>query len=184
MWIKLLIHSSSSTVQPLKLGNGKVISFHILLGMRLLSHAGIKVNWHNWNGVSILSLSSCGGAGIVEYNHYKVMFAFSHPGTTMEILSKNHTCPNTMVVEGLGTQCTVRQYSGLNNGDDNRHQIWSMFLRYLIQFIGCIAVQAINTEMAYQKCIHKYGWVTHLFGWPINLIFNPIYVGRARINER
>ena len=40
--MKLLIHSQTSTVQPLKFGNGWAISSHILLGMWLLIHAG---NW-------------------------------------------------------------------------------------------------------------------------------------------
>ena len=39
----LLIHSQTSTVQPLRLGNGETISSHTLLGMWLLIHAGIKV---------------------------------------------------------------------------------------------------------------------------------------------
>ena len=41
--MKLRIHSQSSTVQPLNLGNEKVIPIHALLGMWLLIHAGIKV---------------------------------------------------------------------------------------------------------------------------------------------
>ena len=40
--MKLLIHSQTSTAQPLKFGNGWVISSHILLGMNLLIHSGIK----------------------------------------------------------------------------------------------------------------------------------------------
>ena len=43
-WIKLLIHSKTSTVQPLKFGNGQVISSHTLLFRWLLIHVGIKVN--------------------------------------------------------------------------------------------------------------------------------------------
>ena len=39
----LLIHPQTSTVQPLKFVNGKVISTHTLRGMRLLFHAEIKV---------------------------------------------------------------------------------------------------------------------------------------------
>ena len=42
--MKLLIHSYTSTVQPLKFANGYVISSHTLRGMRLLIHAEIKVN--------------------------------------------------------------------------------------------------------------------------------------------
>ena len=42
--IKLLIHSQTSTVQPLKFGDGQAISSQILLGIGLLIHAGIKVN--------------------------------------------------------------------------------------------------------------------------------------------
>ena len=44
--MKLLLHSHTSTVQPLKFGNGQVISSHTLVGMYmyLLTHAGIKVN--------------------------------------------------------------------------------------------------------------------------------------------
>ena len=41
--MKLLIHSQTSTVQPLKFGNGQVISSHTLLGMWLLIHAGLKL---------------------------------------------------------------------------------------------------------------------------------------------
>ena len=55
--IKLLIHSQTSTVQPLKFGNGKVISSHTLLCMWLLIHAGIKVNPRWWKGPSCLQLS-------------------------------------------------------------------------------------------------------------------------------
>ena len=42
--MKLFIHSQTSTVQPLKFGNGYVIPSHTLLGMWLLINAGIKVN--------------------------------------------------------------------------------------------------------------------------------------------
>ena len=42
--MKLLIHSYTLTVQPLKFGNGLVISSHTLLNMWLLVHAVIKVN--------------------------------------------------------------------------------------------------------------------------------------------
>ena len=42
--MKLLSHSETSTVQPLKFGKGKVISSHTLLAMWLLIYAGIKVN--------------------------------------------------------------------------------------------------------------------------------------------
>ena len=42
--MKLLIHTQTSTVQPLKIGNEYVISSHTLSGMWLLIHAGIKVN--------------------------------------------------------------------------------------------------------------------------------------------
>ena len=42
--IKLLIHSQTSTVQPLKFGNGYVIPSNTLMGMWLLIHADIKVN--------------------------------------------------------------------------------------------------------------------------------------------
>ena len=41
--MKLLTHFQTSTVVPLKFGNGYVISSHTLFGMRLLIHAGIKV---------------------------------------------------------------------------------------------------------------------------------------------
>ena len=44
--------SRTSTVQPLKFGNGEVISFYTLLGMWLLIHAGLKLNlvskWSPW----------------------------------------------------------------------------------------------------------------------------------------
>ena len=43
--MKLLIHSQTSTVPPLKFGNEYVISYHILLGMWLLVNAVIKVQW-------------------------------------------------------------------------------------------------------------------------------------------
>ena len=42
--MKLLIHSKTSKVQPLKFGNELVISSHILKAMWLLIHAGIEVN--------------------------------------------------------------------------------------------------------------------------------------------
>ena len=42
--MKLLIHSQPSAVQPLKFGDGKVISSHILEGMWLFIHVGIKIN--------------------------------------------------------------------------------------------------------------------------------------------
>ena len=46
--MKLLIYSQTSTVQPLKFGNGEVISSQILLGMGLLIHAEIKVDLCQW----------------------------------------------------------------------------------------------------------------------------------------
>ena len=42
--MKLLIHSPNSTVQPLKFGNGYVISSYTYLGVWLLTNAGIKVS--------------------------------------------------------------------------------------------------------------------------------------------
>ena len=44
MWYEIAYHSQTSTVTQLKFGNGKIISFHILLGMGLLIHARIKGN--------------------------------------------------------------------------------------------------------------------------------------------
>ena len=41
--MKLLIHSQTSTVQPLKFGNLYVISSRNLMGMWLLIYAGIKL---------------------------------------------------------------------------------------------------------------------------------------------
>ena len=41
--MKLLIHSQTSTVAPLKFGNGKVIASHTLLGMWLLIYAEIQL---------------------------------------------------------------------------------------------------------------------------------------------
>ena len=41
VWVWLLLHSS--TVQPIKFGNGYVISFHTLEGIWLLMHTGIKL---------------------------------------------------------------------------------------------------------------------------------------------
>ena len=41
--MKLLIHSQTSTVAPLKFGNGKVISSHTSLDMWLLIHVLLKV---------------------------------------------------------------------------------------------------------------------------------------------
>ena len=38
--MELLIHFQTSTAQPLKIGNGEVITSHTLLGMWLLIHAG------------------------------------------------------------------------------------------------------------------------------------------------
>ena len=54
--VKLLIHSQTSTVQPMNLRNGLVISFHTVLSKWALIHAGIKVNlcyqrgprWLSW----------------------------------------------------------------------------------------------------------------------------------------
>ena len=43
-WINNYIHYEILTVQPLKFGNGKVISSHISLDMLLFIHAGIKVD--------------------------------------------------------------------------------------------------------------------------------------------
>ena len=43
-WIKLLIHSQTSTMQQLKPGNGLIISFHFLLSMEVPIHAGINVD--------------------------------------------------------------------------------------------------------------------------------------------
>ena len=42
--MKLLNHSQSPTVAPLNFGHDLVISSHILLGMCLLVHAGLKVD--------------------------------------------------------------------------------------------------------------------------------------------
>ena len=44
--MKLLIHSQTSTVEPVKFGNEEVISSHTLMGMPLLIYAGIKVEPH------------------------------------------------------------------------------------------------------------------------------------------
>ena len=41
--VELLIHSQTSTVQPLKYGDGYVILSHNILGIWLIIHAGIKV---------------------------------------------------------------------------------------------------------------------------------------------
>ena len=41
--MKLLIHSQNSLVELLKFGNGNVISSHILLGIWLFIHVGIKL---------------------------------------------------------------------------------------------------------------------------------------------
>ena len=43
MWDEI-IHSQTSTVQPLMFGNVEVISSHDLLGPLLLIHVGFKVN--------------------------------------------------------------------------------------------------------------------------------------------
>ena len=42
VWVKLLIHSQTPTVQPLKFGNGLVISSHTFSDMWLLIQAEIK----------------------------------------------------------------------------------------------------------------------------------------------
>ena len=42
--VNVLIHSQTSTVQPLKFRNGWVISAHTFLDMYLFIHAGIKAN--------------------------------------------------------------------------------------------------------------------------------------------
>ena len=44
IWMKLFIHSQISTVEPLKIGNGWIISTHTLQDIWILIHAGIKVN--------------------------------------------------------------------------------------------------------------------------------------------
>ena len=41
--MKLLIHSQTSMVEPLKFEKGQVISFYSLLGMWLLIHVGLLV---------------------------------------------------------------------------------------------------------------------------------------------
>ena len=41
--MELCIRSQTSTVHPLKFGNGLMISSHALLGILLFIHAGIKV---------------------------------------------------------------------------------------------------------------------------------------------
>ena len=48
--MKLLIHSQTSMVVPLKFGNEQVISVHTLLGMWLIIHAVIRVKLYNWKG--------------------------------------------------------------------------------------------------------------------------------------
>ena len=57
-WMKLLIHSQTAPAHPF--GNGYVISPHILLGIWLLSHAGIKINpckekFPSWRAVFLWS---------------------------------------------------------------------------------------------------------------------------------
>ena len=42
--VKLLVHSQTPTVQPLKFGNERIITPYTLLGIQLLIHAGVKVN--------------------------------------------------------------------------------------------------------------------------------------------
>ena len=42
--MKFLIHSQTSMAEPLKFGNGLMISSHSFLGLRLLIHYGIKIN--------------------------------------------------------------------------------------------------------------------------------------------
>ena len=42
--IKLLIHSQTSTMQPLKFGNEWIISSHTVLGVWFIIHTGINVN--------------------------------------------------------------------------------------------------------------------------------------------
>ena len=46
--MKLLIYSQASTVQPLKFGNGSVISSHRLLGMWLFIHVSKRVPISRW----------------------------------------------------------------------------------------------------------------------------------------
>ena len=41
--LKLLIHSQTGNIAPLKFGNGQVVSPHILKQMMILIHAAIKV---------------------------------------------------------------------------------------------------------------------------------------------
>ena len=62
----LLIHSQTSTVQLLKIGNGYIISSHTLLDMWLLIHAGIKVKpflVKGDHGVSFLAGAQCPDPG-------------------------------------------------------------------------------------------------------------------------
>ena len=50
--MKLLIHSQTSTVQPLKFGDGYVISVPIFLGMRLFIHVGFKSIYVSKSGIN------------------------------------------------------------------------------------------------------------------------------------
>ena len=53
VWDELLVRSQTSTLEPLKMENGKVISSHILLDVHILIHAMIKVNPGNRTSASI-----------------------------------------------------------------------------------------------------------------------------------
>ena len=64
--MKLLLHSQTSPVQPLKFGNGKVVSSHTILGMCLVILGGIKTNpyWLKVSQVSMINTKSPGSAMI------------------------------------------------------------------------------------------------------------------------
>ena len=57
---ELLIHSQTSTVQPLKFGNGYIISCHTLQGIWLITHA---TPWYNpvdssWFGYNVQNVQN------------------------------------------------------------------------------------------------------------------------------
>ena len=53
--VKLLIHSPTSMVQPLKFGNGWIISTHIFWTCHYLSMLGLKWNHVSWMGPCYVS---------------------------------------------------------------------------------------------------------------------------------
>ena len=65
--MELCIRSETSTVQPLKFGNGYIITSHILLVTRLLTHAGMKL---------IHVSKGAPGAMLWLYGYYEINWSY------------------------------------------------------------------------------------------------------------